>query len=102
MCVAASLTHLRSSSFTNAAKYVDPSVLFWAGGSGSAEPSGWSPDEEEEEESTSSGLAMRVSDPSGRQRRVEEVQTAMAASLPAAKVSDVRLGDVSGSRTKTS
>lgn len=97
MCVAASLTHLRSSSFTNAAKYFDPRVLFWAGGSGSAEE-----EEEEEESSTSSGLATRVSDPSGRQRRVEEVQTAMAASLPAAKVSDVRLGDVSGSRTKTS
>lgn len=41
-----------------------------------------------------------VSVPSGREQRVQEGQTVMAASLPAAEVSDVRLGDVSGTRTK--
>lgn len=66
------------------------------GATSPAEPSGWSPDEES---STSSTLTPHLS---GHERRVEEVEVAMAASLPAAKVTEVRLGDDSGTRTNKS
>lgn len=65
-----------------------------------AEPSGWTPSLEEHTSSIKATLvSVSVTDPSTRDLRGEEVQTAMAASLPAAKVSDVRLGDISGTRT---
>lgn len=69
-------------------------------GATSSESSGWTPGQEEPTSSIqATHVGESVTDPSSCDLRAEEVQTAMAASLPAAKVSDVRLGDVPGTRT---
>lgn len=70
------------------------------GATSSAESSGWTPGQGEPTSSIqATHVGESVTDPSSCDLRGEEAQTAMAASLPAAKVSDVRLGDVSGTRT---
>ncbi|TNN01980.1 hypothetical protein fugu_009467 [Takifugu bimaculatus] len=67
-----------------------------SGATGSGESSGCAPGQEEPTSSIeATHVGESVTDPSSCDLRGEEVQTAMAASLPAAKVSDVRLGDVS-------